>query len=108
MNGEETKFAAHLAQWKNAGLILHWDFESIKLRLADLTFYTPDFPVVQADGLLVMYEVKAWWKASAKRKEGPGWKDDARVKIKTAARLFPFEFRAVAQKPDGEWHTEVF
>lgn len=108
MNGVEISFSAHLEDLRREGLVKTWDFESIKFRLADSTHYTPDFAVVDQDDRLILYEVKAWWKATAKRKEGPRWEDDARVKIKVAAKMFPFEFRAAAQKPNGEWHVEVF
>jgi hypothetical protein len=58
------------------------------LRLADKTFYSPDFAVLtKADGTLEMHEVKGFWQ------------DDARVKIKVAASIYPFKFIAVkAQK----------
>jgi len=60
-----------------------WDyrFEPIKFRLADNTFYTPDFLVVKVTGLEV-HEIKGSYE-----------REDARVKWKTAAELFPwFQF----------------
>jgi hypothetical protein len=39
--------------------------------------------------------------------KGGHWEDDARVKIKVAARLFPFRFFAF-QWRKGEWHREAF
>jgi hypothetical protein len=39
------------------------------------------------------------------------WEDDARVKIKVAAELFPFVFRAFkpkAKRDGGGWSMEVF
>lgn len=73
-------------------------FESLKLRLAADTFYTPDFTVISPSGLLV-FEVKGFWR------------DDARVKIKVAAQTFPeFEFFAVTPptRKDARWKVEPF
>lgn len=76
-------------------IVAHW-FESFKFRLADNTFYTPDFVVQWNTGELVAYEVKASW---TKRNKQTGevstrvaWEDDARVKIKVAAEAYPIRF----------------
>jgi hypothetical protein len=74
-------------------------FEGIKLRLADNTFYTPDFAVMLANGELELHEVKGFWQ------------DDARVKIKIAADLYPMRFiavRAKLKKEGGGWVVENF
>jgi hypothetical protein len=76
-----------------------YKFEGLKLRLADNTFYTPDFVVMAADGVLECHEVKGHWQ------------DDARVKIKVAASLYPFRFFAVkkqTRKNGGGWDVEEF
>jgi hypothetical protein len=99
MNKLEADYAAHLKLVQHAGEIEWFAFEAIKLRLADATFYTPDFFVMGANGLLECHEVKGHWE------------DDARVKIKVAAALFPFSFRAVtrvAKKDGGGWSYEFF
>lgn len=72
-------------------------FEAVKLRLADRTFYTPDFQVVNdATGEIELHEVKGYWE------------DDARVKIKVAAHQYP-EYRFIAiQHQKGQWKTEEF
>lgn len=76
-------------------LVLRHTYEGIKLRLARATFYTPDFLVVYADRI-ELHEVKGHWE------------DDARVKWKTAAEMFP-EFRFVAiQKIKGAFRREVY
>lgn len=99
MNKTEAAYAQHLELLRIAGTIAWYKFEGIKLRLADNTFYTPDFAVMLADGLIEMQEVKGFWQ------------DDARVKIKVAAEIYPFRFVAVrpqAKKHGGGWDTEVF
>ncbi len=99
MNKTEEQYAAHLEQRKYAGEVIWHKFEGIKLRLADNTFYTCDFAVMAADGVLEMHEVKGFWQ------------DDARVKIKVAASLYPFRFvamKAKAKKHGGGFEAEEF
>lgn len=71
--------------------------QNITLKLADDCRYTCDFSVVGANGRLIMLEVKGFFR------------DDAKVKIKVAARLFPWIQFIVVQKTKGVgWtHTEV-
>lgn len=95
MNKTEAAYDAHLAALQFAGEILWYKFEGLKFRLADVTFYTPDFAVMKANGVIELHEVKGFWQ------------DDARVKIKVAASLYPFQFIAV--KKDGKgWQYENF
>ncbi len=87
MNKMEQKHANYLDWKKQEGEILFWTFESVKLRLADRTWYTPDFAVVMRDGSLEFHETKGHWE------------DDARAKWKIAGELFPFFiFRAYSKK----------
>lgn len=58
MNKTETAYAQELELRKRYGEIAWYRFEGIKLRLADNTFYTPDFAVMLANGQLEMHEVK--------------------------------------------------
>lgn len=78
-----------------SGDIAWYRFEGVKLRLADNTFYTPDFAVMRRNGEIEMHEVKGFWT------------DDARVKTKVAASQYPFQFIAV-QRVKGEWKEERF
>lgn len=99
MNKTEAAYAAHLELLRRAGEVLWFKFEGLKLRLADNTFYSPDFAVMLANGQIECHEVKGHWL------------DDARAKIKVAADLYPFRFIAVkaqAKKNGGGWETEVF
>lgn len=99
MNKTEKAYAENLENRKRAGLILWWYFEGVKLRLADNTFYTCDFAVLANDGVLEMHEVKGFWT------------DDARVKIKVAAAIYPFRFvaaKTLPKKHGGGWEMELF
>ena len=99
MNKTEAAYDQHLALLQHAGEIQWRKFEGLKLRLADNTFYTPDFAVMAAAGVMELHEVKGFWQ------------DDARAKIKIAADLYPFRFIAVKVKPKkegGGWAVEGF
>jgi len=85
MNATEAAYAKHLALREAAGEIVWTKFEGLKFRLADNTFYTPDFIVMLADGSMEAHEVKG---ARAI------FQDDAKVKIKVAAETYPFRFFA--------------
>ena len=99
MNQTEEAYAGALEMLRASGEVLWFKFEGVKLRLADNTFYTPDFAVMQASGHMEMHEVKGFWQ------------DDARAKIKIAADMYPFRFIAVtkrAKKNGGGWQVEEF
>lgn len=99
MNDTEAAYGRHLELRKAAGEVLWYAFEGIKFRLADSTFYTPDFSVMLANNEIEIHEVKGFWQ------------DDARVKIKVAAEMYPFKFIAVmprSKRDGGGWKTEVF
>lgn len=95
MNKTEAAYAAYLETLKHAGEVLWYKFEGLKLRLADTTFYTPDFCVLPSTGVLEIAEIKGFWR------------DDARVKIKVAASIYPFRFIAIKKIKDG-WEREEF
>jgi hypothetical protein len=99
MNQTEKAYNDLLTLKHHAGEILWFKFEGLKLRLADNTFYTPDFAVLAADGVMECHEVKGHWT------------DDARVKIKIAAEMYPFRFLAIKKAPKkdgGGWVQEAF
>jgi hypothetical protein len=86
----EAEFAAELQWWKESGQIQIWRYEPIVLRLGPGLTYRPDFWVVWKDGSVGFVEVKGWMR------------DDARVKLLTAAEQYP-EFRfLLATKPGGK------
>ena len=99
MNKTEMAYAATLEHRKYAGEVSWYKFEGLKFRLADNTFYTPDFAVMLACGALEAHEVKGHWQ------------DDARAKIKIAADMYPLRFVAIqakTKKDGGGWKLEEF
>ncbi|WP_258179016.1 hypothetical protein [Burkholderia multivorans] len=94
MNKTEAAYADLLAARLHAGEILWFRFEALKLRLADRTFITIDFPVITAGGALEFHEVKG------------RWTDDARAKTKMAAEQFPFRFLAIQRDGRHGWRIE--
>jgi rhamnogalacturonyl hydrolase YesR len=96
MNQTEKAYAALLDARRYAGEVAWFKFEGIKLRLADNTFYTPDFAVMLADGSMQLHEVKGFMH------------DDANVKIKVAADMYPFEFILVRKKSKREGGGFIF
>ena len=98
-NSTEAAYGAELETQRALGVVAWYRFEGIKLRLADNTFYTPDFAVMLTDGSLECHEVKGYWQ------------DDAKVKIKVAAEMYPLRFVAVrkrAKKDGGGFSIEEF
>lgn len=99
MNKTEQAYESLLELRKQCGEIVWYKFEGLKFRLADNTFYTPDFVVMLACGQIEAHEVKGFWQ------------DDARAKIKIAADMYPVRFIAVmpiAKKNGGGWKQEIF
>ena len=102
MNKLESRFAAYLEMQKHLHELIAWDFEPVKFTLArnvkgqrNATTYTPDFLAVYP-GNFTFYEVKGFWR------------DDAKVKIKVAAEMFPFFVWQAVQWKKGEWVFELF
>lgn len=97
MNGYERDYAQHLEARRQAGEIREYYFEALKLRIGRACFYTPDFLVVRADDVVELHEVKGFWE------------EDARVKVKAVAALYPFVVVAVTRPRKGEpWNVERF
>lgn len=65
--------------------------QSITLKLANDTRYTPDFWTIDANGQLVFWETKGFMR------------DDARVKIHVAARQFLWARFVLVHRRKGQW-----
>lgn len=97
MNRLERAYAQHLSLRQTAGEVVWFAYEGVKLRLAAKTFLTIDFFVMLASGELEAHEVK-----------GRFLEDDAAVKLKVAAEMYPFRFLLVRSGAQGAWeYTEV-
>ena len=87
MNKSEAEFAEILKLRQLSGEVVSYGFETVKLKLAPKTFLTLDFFVQYASGEMGFEEVKGHWE------------DDARVKLKVAAEMFPmFHFSVYKKK----------
>ncbi|GJL53949.1 MAG: hypothetical protein NPIRA02_10810 [Nitrospirales bacterium] len=95
MNKTEAAYALALDAVKRNGGIISWKFEPLKLRLADRTYYSPDFIVEAHDHTLQIHEVKGFMR------------DDAAVKLKVAEEHFGewFEFYLI-RKIRGGWNVK--
>jgi len=91
LNKTERLFLHYLRAQTNAPV----GIQSLTFKLGDDCRYTPDFhvPWMPADGF-TCYEVKGFWR------------DDARVKIKVAARMFPWAKFIAVQRIKGQWKFE--
>lgn len=70
--------------------------KSITLKIGDDCRYTPDFVTYSIDCGICLHEVKGFMR------------DDALVKMKVVARMFPFWRLVCARKVKGQWSvTEV-
>lgn len=101
-NKTEAAYEGVLKLQLMAGEILWYAFEGIKLRLADNTFLTVDFAVMNKESVIELVDVKG---------SKAIFSDDARVKMKVAASLYPFIIKAaypIAKKHGGGWEYEVF
>ncbi len=96
MNKTEAEYAdVILAARIAAGDVVCWWFEAIGLKLGEDCRYHPDFLVLTASGELEVHEVK-----------GTFVRDDAFVKLKTAASRYPLRFimaQRQAKKHGGGW-----
>jgi hypothetical protein len=102
MNKTEESYSKYLEDLKHARAIAWWKFEGVKLRLADNTFFTVDFAVLNFSQELEMHEVKP--------RSGDSYfcMDDAKMKIKIAADMYPFKFLIAYPVKGGGWATEEF
>jgi hypothetical protein len=95
LNRLESEWASILELEKRAGKILDYRYEALKLILADRTTLTPDFLIIEADGTLRLDECKGYMQ------------EDANVKLKVAARLFPwFKIRLVRKAGKSGWRID--
>jgi hypothetical protein len=96
MNQLESSYASVLNAQLMSGLVADYMFCPLKFRLADMTTYTPDFLVIRPGGsdgawILELHEVKGFMR------------DDANVKLKVAAEMYPWFSWHLVTRTHGEW-----
>jgi hypothetical protein len=104
-NRVETAYEAHLKLLLMAGEIDGFCYEGIKLRLADNTFYTPDFLVFAKDGVVELHDTKGTTKKTNSKGikvEKPWVEEDAKLKIKVVAEIFPFR-TFIVYRSGNQW-----
>ncbi len=109
MNKTEQTYSAYLDEQKAAGAVLWSGYEPLTFKLAHDCRYTPDFAVLMADHSITMIDTKA----GIRSKAGASTylcEEDSKIKIRVAARLFPFFKWAIAYKDKrtGEWIEVIF
>lgn len=93
MNKLEASYALYLEAQKRLGHIRDFGYEAITLKIADDCRYTADFFVMAIDDVIEFHETK-----------GPFAREDSIIKLKVAARTFPFRFFLVKRdKQTGDW-----
>ena len=70
------------------------EFEAIKFRLAEGTYYTPDWWVVRIDGHMEIHETKGHMREAA------------RVRLRACAALYPEFLFVLVTKSNERWITE--
>lgn len=92
----ERDYARRLEMLKHAREIWDWMYHPMRLRLADGTYYTPDFLVVMPGGLVEFHETKGFMREAA------------RVRLNVAADKFKcFAFRLVKREGAGFSITQI-
>jgi len=97
LNKTESRYWDHLFLRQRAGDIVDYRFHEITFKLGPDCRYTPEALVIRPDGSVEIHEVKGFMR------------DDARAKLHTAARLFPwFRFILVTEtgRATGTWHLK--
>jgi len=95
MNKLEKAYSERLELLRLAGEIDRWDYQPCKWRLADKTYYTPDFLIIRNDGIVEFHETKGFMR------------DDAAVKIKAVAERYPYFVFVLVKQIKREWTFDV-
>lgn len=107
MNKTERAYMAHLEAEGRVGTVLWYRFEGMTLKLGEDCRFTPDFVVMRPDGFIELHDVKGAKKNKVNGVIEPWIEEDARVKLRTCAEMFPFTVKAVWPTGDG-WGERVF
>lgn len=107
MNKGEAAFGRHLQWRKENGEVLWYAFEPIRLKLGDRCHFSPDFAAIElrpehGGWRLCFYDCKG--------KKGDSYyaKEDAVIKIKTAATIYRCFTFAIVWPDKGTWLKREF
>lgn len=102
MNSTEKRFLDHLTIEKMEGIWTEVHFQPITFHLARDCKYTPDFMTKDNEGRFT------FWDTKGTKKNGKAfYRDDAIVKMKVAARTFPFFRFVMAWNAGGVWVQRI-
>lgn len=96
MNKTEKGRAIQLEAMKRSGAIADWWFEGMTLKLAHDLRWTPDFLIQENDGALRVEDTKGHLR------------EDAHIKMKLAAKHFPFPITVLYKDGPNGWKTEAY
>lgn len=90
---EDVKRLGKMAKLFSAGYVTidWWGYEPLRLKLADGTYYTPDFVARSKAGDVIVFEVKGFLREAA------------RVRFNVAKRLYPWMKFIMIRKVSGQW-----
>ncbi|HYD58940.1 MAG TPA: hypothetical protein VEC35_01200 [Noviherbaspirillum sp.] len=101
MNKTEREYSDKLEAQKAQGLIIDYKFHALRVRLADNTYYEPDFLVLHADMTVGIHETKGGFTT-----------DKGQMKIKLCAEVLPwfrfFKCIKLPAKQGGGWKIEEY
>ena len=95
-NKLERDYWEHLEELRLAGEIIDFRYERIAFILGHDCRFFPDFLVIYPDGRITLHEVKGFME------------EDARVKLKTFASLFPYFplYLVTRERANARWKVE--
>ncbi len=86
---------AYLAVLRSHPAVTWIGIQSFTLKLADDCRLTPDFSTLDRGGKLTLIDVKGFQR------------EDALIKMKVAARMFPMFTFVIAKRDGGDWKTQI-
>ena len=95
-SGDEKRYAEYLDLLYHAGEILDWFYEPCKWKMADKTYYVPDFLVIYPDRIEFV-EVKGYEKGRFGEK--------GVLKFKAIADKFPYFAWKLVSWRNKQWET---
>ena len=109
-NRAERRYATELDLRMAAGEVLWFAFEPMRLQLAYRCTYTPDYGVLLPAGeatSMELHECKVMWRGKRGAPDRKGIREDAMIKLRTAANVYPmFSYVLAMEELDRTWTLE--